>query len=152
MTSKYSFGNEFAKQIEELAYKSLSDDQADDFINSNAATSMKFPTYSTNAPHYGVRSSDDLNIPAPLSRPEAYKITNSHISSHHINLGAADVRIDGVDEINAKIAAINDRLAILEPDFKKFAKYEALKKAYDYYKMVEKMCYEDEIEGENKKL
>jgi hypothetical protein len=41
------------------------------------------------------------------------------------------------------IEAINDRLAILQPDPAKLEKYAALKKAYDHYKLMEKLVQED---------
>lgn len=54
-----------------------------------------------------------------------------------------DVKIKGrsiVDTLNA----IEQRLSILTPDPKKLAKYEALRKAYEHYKTLEAMCYDDE--------
>jgi hypothetical protein len=41
------------------------------------------------------------------------------------------------------IEAIHDRLAILQPDPAKLEKYAALKKAYDHYKLMEKLIGED---------
>ena len=41
------------------------------------------------------------------------------------------------------IESINDRLAILHPDPAKLEKYAALKKAYDHYKLMEKLIGED---------
>lgn len=41
---------------------------------------------------------------------------------------------------------MEDRLAILVPDPAKLEKFEALKKAYDHYKMMEKLC---EIENKD---
>lgn len=38
---------------------------------------------------------------------------------------------------------IEDRLAILQPDPKKLEKYEALRKAYEHYKLMEKLVQED---------
>ena len=40
--------------------------------------------------------------------------------------------------------AIEKRLSILTPDPKKLAKYEALQRAYEYYKTMEAMCYDSE--------
>lgn len=54
-----------------------------------------------------------------------------------------DVKINGksiVDTLNA----IEKRLSILTPDPKKLAKYEALQKAYEHYKTLEAMCFDDE--------
>ena len=44
------------------------------------------------------------------------------------------------------MAKMEDRLAILVPDPAKLEKFEALKKAYDHYKMMEKLC---EIENKD---
>ncbi len=55
----------------------------------------------------------------------------------------SDVKIKG-KSILETLEAIEDRLAILQPDPKKLAKYEALKKAYDHYKLMEKLIGEDE--------
>lgn len=41
------------------------------------------------------------------------------------------------------IETIEKRLAILTPDPKKLEKYEALQKAYDHYKLMEKLCHDD---------
>jgi hypothetical protein len=37
---------------------------------------------------------------------------------------------------------MEERLAILVPDPAKLEKFEALKKAYDHYKLMEKLCQE----------
>jgi hypothetical protein len=50
-----------------------------------------------------------------------------------------DVKIKGVS-ISDTIAAIEKRLAILVPDPKKLEHFEALKKAYDHYKLLEALC------------
>jgi len=41
------------------------------------------------------------------------------------------------------LEAIEDRLAILTPDPKKLEKYESLQKAYNHYKLMEKLIGED---------
>lgn len=50
----------------------------------------------------------------------------------------SDVVIDGISMKEA-ITSIMDRLAILQPDPSKLEKYAALKKAYDHYKMLERL-------------
>ena len=42
------------------------------------------------------------------------------------------------------LETIEDRLAILTPDPAKLEKYEALKKAYDHYKLMEKLIGDDD--------
>lgn len=56
-----------------------------------------------------------------------------------------DVKIDG-RSVRDSLAEIEKRLSILVPDPKKLAKYEALRKAYEHYKVMEAMCYGDDDE------
>lgn len=49
-----------------------------------------------------------------------------------------DIKWKG-QSLSKMIESINDRLAILQPDPAKLEKYEALKKAYDHYKLLEKL-------------
>ena len=53
-----------------------------------------------------------------------------------------DIKFKGksLEELFSKI---EDRLAILQPDPKKLEKYEALRKAYDHYKLMEKLIGEE---------
>ena len=50
-----------------------------------------------------------------------------------------DVKIKGVS-IGKALDDINKRLAILVPDPAKLEHFEALKKAYDHYKLLEALC------------
>jgi hypothetical protein len=50
-----------------------------------------------------------------------------------------DVKIKGVS-ISKTLEAINDRLAILQPDPAKLEHFAALKKAYEHYKTLEALC------------
>ena len=55
--------------------------------------------------------------------------------------------VNGVN-ISDTLKTIEDRLSILVPDPKKLAKYEALRKAYAHYKLMEALCSgEDEEHG-----
>jgi len=57
-----------------------------------------------------------------------------------------DVTIKGVSLIET-LEKINERLAILVPDPKKLEKYQALKKAYDHYKLLEGMITDKDVEN-----
>jgi len=69
-------------------------------------------------------------------------------------LGATpSIKVTGDAEFEGKITvkgkdlaksleAIEKRLGILVPDPKKLEKFEALKKAYDHYKLLEALCHE----------
>lgn len=60
--------------------------------------------------------------------------------------GDADVqgklKVQGVD-IGEVLAKIQDRLAILVPDPARLEKYEALKQAYEQYKLLEALCVDE---------
>jgi len=53
-----------------------------------------------------------------------------------------NVTIKGVDLVKL-LETIQDRLAILVPDPEKLEKYQALKKAYEHYKLLETLVKED---------
>lgn len=60
--------------------------------------------------------------------------------------GDADIRgnltVNGAN-ISQILEKIQDRLAILVPDPKRLEKYEALKQAYDNYKLLEALCVDE---------
>lgn len=60
-----------------------------------------------------------------------------------------DVKIRG-KSIVALLQKIEDRLAILQPDPKRLAKYEALQEAYEHYKVLEALCVEDNVDPTKK--
>lgn len=68
----------------------------------------------------------------------------SPISTNGIQLDKnADITFGGKSLIET-LSKIEDRLAILTADPKKLEKFAALKKAYEHYKLMEKLCQEDE--------
>lgn len=60
--------------------------------------------------------------------------------------GNADIKgkltVQGKD-IGKLLETIEKRLAILTPNPDKLEKFEALRKAYDHYKLLEALCHED---------
>lgn len=58
-----------------------------------------------------------------------------------INVSNGDVIIDGVS-IKGLMASISERLSILTPDPAKLEKFEALKVAYQQYKLLEALCHD----------
>jgi len=60
-----------------------------------------------------------------------------------------DLKVGGIS-INETLAKINERLAILVPDPKRLEKYEALKQAYEHYKLLEALCVDETNTGEKK--
>lgn len=59
-----------------------------------------------------------------------------------IDVQGGDVKIDGVS-LKQVLESITERLHILTPDPQKLEKFEALKRAYEHYKLLEKLCHED---------
>lgn len=53
-----------------------------------------------------------------------------------------DIKI-GNQSLSEFMTKMEERLAILVPDPNKLEKFEALKKAYDHYKLMEKLCQEE---------
>lgn len=78
----------------------------------------------------------------------------STIANPNVAVAPASLRCDGdIDcggELRIKgrnivelLDKIEDRLAILVPSEEKLKKFEALRKAYDHYKLMEKLCGEN---------
>ena len=66
-----------------------------------------------------------------------------HVSSDAVFDG--NIKWKGRD-LGKLLETIEKRLAILEPNPKKLKKFEALRKAYDHYKLLEALCHSDEDE------
>jgi len=67
---------------------------------------------------------------------------NVNITGDGIDMAAGtDIKIDGRSLKNF-MDKMEERLAILVPDPAKLEKFEALKKAYEHYKLMEKLCQE----------
>lgn len=66
-----------------------------------------------------------------------------HIGHHGIDMQAdADIKI-GDRSLKEFMTKMEERMAILIPDPKKLEKFEALKKAYEHYKLMERLCQTD---------
>lgn len=78
------------------------------------------------------------------STSTGYNSPSVNIHQDGIDLAErADIKIGG-QSIKETLQAIQDRLAILVPDPVKLEKYAALKAAYEHYKLLEKLCNEDD--------
>ena len=72
-------------------------------------------------------------------------LANQSIRSGGSLIGSATngiMRDTTLEPISSRLAAIEERLAILTPDLVKLEKYSALKQAYDNYKLIETLCKE----------
>ena len=69
-----------------------------------------------------------------------------NISTNGIDMAAGtDIKIDG-KSLKDFMKKMEQRLAILVPDPTKLEKFEALKKAYEHYKTMESLCFDEPIE------
>jgi len=69
-----------------------------------------------------------------------------NISNTGIDMAAGtDIKVDG-QSLKEFMKKMEQRLAILVPDPKKLEKFEALKKAYEHYKTMESLCFDEPIE------
>ena len=65
-----------------------------------------------------------------------------NITSGGIDMAAGtDIKVDG-KSLKEFMNKMEERLAILVPDPKKLEQFAALKKAYEHYKLMEKLCQE----------
>lgn len=68
--------------------------------------------------------------------------TAVNISNTGIDMAAGtDIKVDG-KSLKEFMNKMEERLAILVPDPKKLEQFAALKKAYEHYKLMEKLCQE----------
>ena len=70
---------------------------------------------------------------------------NVRISGKNPKIQTDKNEID-LDETAELIKILKERLLILIPNFEKHEKYQALKKAYDHYKMIEALIQEEKID------
>ncbi len=71
-----------------------------------------------------------------------------NITSNGIDMASGtDIKVDGKSLKNF-MDKMEERLAILIPDPSKLEKFEALKKAYEHYKLMESLCQEQPKEEE----
>ena len=75
-----------------------------------------------------------------------YNSGTVNISTNGIDMAAGtDIKIDG-KSLKEFMKKMEQRLAILVPDPKKLEKFEALKKAYEHYKTMESLCFDEPVE------
>ena len=81
-----------------------------------------------------------------FSAPSINTITGSNSTSGlHVTSDAefdGDIKWKG-RSLGTMLETIESRLAILQPDPAKLEKFEALKRAYEHYKLMEKLCHDN---------
>ena len=69
--------------------------------------------------------------------------TTVHINNTGIDMTAgADIKIDG-KSLKEFMTKMEQRMAILVPDPAKLEKFQALKRAYEHYKTMESLCFDE---------
>ena len=123
-------------------------------IDSSNMSAYQYPTYSigTTAGMNGTSGSYLTSAGAQgtawTTNASPWSIGNSSISPSPSIKVSGDAEFEGKVKINGQDLAqfmetISKRLAILVPDPAKLEKYEALKKAYEHYKTLERLIGED---------
>jgi len=120
------------------------------FGNSSSTSTSSTSTNGT----YGVVTSTTSTVPNSgglSTAPYPYITTGTgglsnhgtvHISGTNPTLSTDKVKID-LNELGELIKVLKERFLIITPDFEKMEKYQALKKAYDHYKLIESMLGEE---------
>jgi hypothetical protein len=105
---------------------------------------ISFPsTYTTNSTGISYTNTPTYTFNSTFSDP----IVN--IDSDGVNIKeGGDLKI-GNTSLKEFMTKMEQRLAILVPDPAKLEKFEALKKAYEHYKTMEKLCFDEPDKEEN---
>lgn len=115
------------------------------------STPITTTTYSTNTTTWGTSGiTGTYTITDPsISWYGTNTNTNEYWPANHGKISASDLTLDGIN-VKETLLALMKRLAILDsPDPKKLEKFEALKKAYEHYKTLEALCYDEESDNKN---
>lgn len=121
-----------------------------DTITLDPSTFSSMASYTTISP-----TSYNWGTTVPTSG--TYTISgNSNYSNNTVNISTTGIEMqEGTDikfggqSLKEFMTKMEQRLAILVPDPKKLEKFEALQKAYEHYKTMESLCF-DEEEKESK--
>jgi len=123
-----------------------------DDINMSSATTITLP--STNYTISSVGGGGTGNIYNTIGSGTGYVYSNSYSPMVNIDNDGVNIKDGGDLKVGGKslkefMNKMEERLAILVPDPAKLEKFEALKKAYEHYKTMERLCQIEE-EDDNK--
>lgn len=89
-------------------------------------------------------SSSGMSTYSTITGGGMYTGSTVNINQNGIDMqSSADIKI-GERSLKEFMEKMEERLAILVPDPAKLEKFAALKKAYENYKLMERLCHEDE--------
>lgn len=120
---------------EPLLYSSLSNTSASGLTFSIGNSTISNGGTMYNSPYTFYTTNGTGNITAPAPSPNSLDVKGDANFE-------GDIKFKG-KSLGELFSKIEDRLAILQPDPKKLEKYEALRKAYEHYKLLEKLVQED---------
>ena len=98
-------------------------------------------TYAGYVPGYGPTPSIVNGLATPTFYSGTTQPATIYVNGEDPTLKTEKVSIN-LNELGEMMKIMRERLLILVPDFEKHEKYEALKKAYDHYKLIEAMIME----------
>lgn len=112
------------------------------------STSMPTYTINTSGMNSGISYGGISTITTTGTGGYSYPTFNQSTPSIDVKGDAnfeGDIKWKG-RSLSKLIENIEDRLAILQPNLEKMEKFAALKKAYEHYKLMEKLCQEEPID------
>ena len=118
-------------------------------LGAGATGNVTIPSGAFYASNGAAQTTYTLNTGAGYNGTAWATISNTGIGATPSIKVTGDAEFEGKITVKGKdlaksLEAIEKRLAILVPDPKKLDKFEALKKAYDHYKLLEALCHEVE--------
>jgi hypothetical protein len=139
--------------IDTITITGLSDQYSS--MNTITLPSSNTFTYGSGATVGGITTIGNINSNSTWATGNSgYTISNGNwntpntVSINNTGIDMAegtDIKIDG-QSLKEFMKKMEQRLAILVPDPKKLEKFEALKKAYEHYKTMESLCFDEPIE------
>jgi hypothetical protein len=98
----------------------------------------------------GITTINNINNSATWATGTGSYTLNNTITPNTVNIGkdgidmaaGTDIKIDG-KSLKEFMVKMEQRLAILVPDPAKLEKFKALKKAYEHYKTMESLCFDE---------
>ena len=119
---------------------------------STLSTTITSPIYTSGTSSIGNITINSAGSNYSYSAP-TWTASNTYNASNTVQINnngmvlneSADIKI-GDKSLKEFMLKMEERLAILVPDPKKLEQFEALKKAYEHYKLMEKLCQDKPIE------
>jgi len=101
-------------------------------------------TINTNSPYYTINTTPTSGS---ILTTSGWKGSSSSSGKITLDGDDADVIVNG-KSLSEFMTKMEERLAILVPDPEKLERFAALKKAYEHYKLMEKLCHEEPTDND----